>query len=95
MRFQEVDLKMDVSKEYVFIVFRELRKIQFNPDSGERFDVPTLYPVQVDRGVFVRFVGDAGLMLEDGRFVSFKAFDEAIPVNLFEKMGVEGNAKQA
>ena len=80
---------MEVNQEYVFLVLKEARKLEFNQNTGERVDVPVMIPLVVARGRVVK--RDDGVVdFEDGSFLPFNSFFEAVPAKLFDERLREG-----
>ena len=81
---------MEVNQEYVFLVLKELRKLEYNSNTGERVDVPLMIPVVVERGRVIK-VDVSGVSLENGSFLPNTSFFEAVLAKVFDEKVKEGS----
>lgn len=80
---------MEMNQEYVFLVFKEARKLEFNQNTGERADVPVIVPMVLERGRVVKIDG-FGITLENGTVVTHHSYNEAVLAKVFDEKVKEG-----
>ncbi len=75
---------MNIGTEYSFLIMKDGAKTQYDPASGQQYQVPFVTHLEIARGK-VRSIASYGITLEDGTVISLTSFSRALPVALLEK----------